>query len=46
MEKIKKHIKVSSSLHKELKKRAVEKDSTIEEQINEILKKELGEKSE
>ena len=46
MEKNKKHIKILSSFHKELKKRAVENDSTIEEEINEILKKELGEKSE
>lgn len=42
MEKSKKHIKVLSSFHKELKKRAVERNLTIEEEINEILKKELG----
>ena len=46
MEKSKKHIKVLSSFHKELKRRAVEKDSTIEEEINEIYKKELGDESE
>lgn len=46
MVEIKKHIIVSKKVHKELKKRALEKESTIENGVNQILIKEFGEKSE
>ena len=36
-----KHLVMENEIHKKLKKRALEKDSTIKKEGNEILKKEL-----
>ena len=41
MEKIKKQVFVSGLFHKELKRRAVEKETSIEREINDILKREF-----
>lgn len=41
MEKLK-FIKVDPKLHKKLKQRALDKDSTIKKEVNEILENELG----
>ena len=41
MEKDKKHVKVSKAFHKELKRRAIEKETTIEKEMDDILKNSL-----